>query len=521
MSLRVGWNDYSPVDEHQDVVMQDAPSWNPTSVVLKAGRGLSGWLFGSSPPVSPTFAPKSYLRYGHPILSDPILGSTPTFLRHEVPSTLINNLPQELLEKIFWEYVHGTTRGGGRSSIPLQGSYRRILSRRGAVTTPISLSHVCSSWRRVVTSYPYLWARLCVSRAESQDIPLLEYWLARSTTCPLDMTVVQRYKGEEEVDPVTIDIISTLARHSSRWRKLSLQLQPNMETPFLSISPGFTLPLLEEFDLNLTTWSAEGSRYISEIMTNGPRIRSGAWNMALQHPGSSYNSLSTIRIGTISLADLIPSLPDMRHLQSLTIDNLDTSYGPSPVILAAAHSPIILPHLMTLALGRYPDASKLFDAVTVPSLTKLSLGLGFGMEIPVETGMSAFSSLVGRSDCCLRSLAWIDSYRSEDGMVRTFSHLSRGVLGSLVHLRVDRPTSDLTLRTLTLNGELPVFPSLRSIELLVCEGSADMLAAMVSSRPALMELHATINNLDLLVDPALFNDYRAIATSRPGLVIDF
>ncbi|KAF5326288.1 hypothetical protein D9611_000679 [Ephemerocybe angulata] len=520
MSLRVGWNDYSPVDESQDVIMQDAPSWNPTSVVLKAGRELSGWLFGPSPPVSPTFTPRGYLRSGHPIHSNPILGSTPPFLRHEVPPTFINNLPQELLEKIFWEYVHGTTRGGGRSSLPLQGSYRRILSRRGAVTTPISLSHVCSTWRRVVTSYPSLWARVCISRAEAHDIPLLEYWLARSTTCPLDVTVIQRYKGYEEVvEPVTIEIISALARHSSRWRKLSLQLQPNMETPFLSLSPTLTIPLLEEFDLNLTTWSAKGWLYISEIMTNGPRVRSGAWNMALQHPGSSYQSLSTIRIGTIFLADLIPSLSQMMHVQSLTIDDLATNYGPPPpATLSATYSPIVLPNLSTLTLGRYPDISNLFISVTLPSLTELSLGLGFGFEISAVTGLHALGRLVERSGCCIRSLTWTDVSGVE--ALPHFSSLGGHAL-DLLHLRLWGRTSDVTLAFLTSRGENTHFPSLQSLELQACEGSAEALEAMILSRPGLRELDVVIMSLDVLKKPSLFIPYQQLVASKPGFSIGY
>ncbi|KAF5326289.1 hypothetical protein D9611_000678 [Ephemerocybe angulata] len=520
MSLRVGWNDYSPADESQDVVMQDAPSWNPTSVVLKAGHELSGWLFGSSPPASPTFTPRGYLRYGHPIHSNPILGSTPPFLRHDVPPTFINNLPQELLEKIFWEYVHGTTRGGGRSSLPLQGSYHRILSRRGAVTTPISLSHVCSSWRRVVTSYPSLWARVCISRAEAHDIPLLEYWLARSTTCPLDVTVIQRYKGYEEVvDPITIEIISALARHSSRWRKLSLQLQPNMETPFLSLSPSLTLPLLEEFDLNLNTWSAKGWLYISEIMTNGPRVRSGAWNMALQHPGTSYQSLSTIRIGTIFLADLIPSLSQMMHVQSLTIDDLATSYGPPPpATLSAKFSLIVLPNLSTLTLGRYPDISILFNSVSLPSLTELYLGLGFGFEISAATGVLAFARLVERSGCCIRSLTWADA--SGDQALPLFSRLGDRAL-NLVHLCLRGRTSDSTLALLTLGEENNLFPSLQSLELPACEGSAEALGTMISSRPSLRELDVAILSMDILKRPSLFVPYQQLVASKPGFSIGY
>lgn len=54
MSLRVGWNSGSAkVDECQDVVMKDSPSWTATNAVLKAGRGFSSWLLSNvSPPSS-------------------------------------------------------------------------------------------------------------------------------------------------------------------------------------------------------------------------------------------------------------------------------------------------------------------------------------------------------------------------------------------------------------------------------------------------------------------------------------
>ncbi|KAF5326290.1 hypothetical protein D9611_000675 [Ephemerocybe angulata] len=516
MSLHVGWNYSAPAHECHDVVMQDAPCWRPSSSLLRAGRQLSDWILGISPPVSP---PTPYTRF------------LPLSKEHEcawpeprIPSTFhapphhpsyIQSLPQELLEEIFREYIHSPSASSLSSGRSLTGSYQRIVSHLGANTTPMLLAHVCPSWRAVVLSYPALWSRLCVFHAHAADFPLLEFWLARISNSPLDLTIVQRYKRVGElVDHDTPQILAMTLRHAS-LRSVSLQLDVDMEHLFGGTTDSIA-PSLEQFQLNLMNWSPEGCGVLSQLLLASPTLHTARWGSTCGeiygHFDTLWSTLSTIELGHIGLSDLFTHLPQMLALQSLRIDDLDIDCS----ALGSEHlASINLPHLTTLSFGFYSNLCPLLDSLLLPSLTNLSLGHGFGLGIPEGRGWPSLEKLVERSHCRLLSFDWSRRRMEEDVMVRLFNHASDHIFPELEYLRICSPVGDQFVSALTLGGDSARLPCLTSLALRSCRARDATLISMVLSRPLLQDLHVKIK-CSLYPTESSSALYQQLTACRPG-----
>ncbi|KAI5885013.1 uncharacterized protein SCHCODRAFT_02694046 [Schizophyllum commune H4-8] len=88
-------------------------------------------------------------------------------------------------------------------------------------STPLSLSHVCRSWRAAALSYPSLWSTIRVHHETAPDgltmlaiAYLLDLYLVRSRTAPLDICWIAH-------DSLAA-VFCALLPHSSRWRSLNI-----------------------------------------------------------------------------------------------------------------------------------------------------------------------------------------------------------------------------------------------------------------------------------------------------------
>ncbi|KAJ3505272.1 hypothetical protein NMY22_g17645 [Coprinellus aureogranulatus] len=237
MSLRVGLNFGSTTEDNGHCDRKpDSGSWSSPSAVLRAGRGLSSWILGRiSPPSSPSCT--SFL------WKEPLACPLPPTHPPSSATFAINSLPRELLEEIFREYLHGPTAAIPSREYPLQGSFDRIVTSTTAKTTPFTLAHVCAQWRAITMSTPSLWSKLCAFYPEPTDISLFRYWLSLSSSCPLELELIQKSALDpgrtdaEFVHPVICQLLQLALQHSGRWRTLTLGLSQDVESLFMALSP--------------------------------------------------------------------------------------------------------------------------------------------------------------------------------------------------------------------------------------------------------------------------------------------
>ncbi|KAJ7140930.1 hypothetical protein C8R44DRAFT_866604 [Mycena epipterygia] len=101
-----------------------------------------------------------------------------------------------------------------------------------ALEAPVLLGRICSSWRTISLSTPYLWARLQIveptrphgSTSTSFDEKLAQrlkttkMWLARSGQCPLSLSLLSSFERNGFPRPDTF--MNALVPFASRWQHI-------------------------------------------------------------------------------------------------------------------------------------------------------------------------------------------------------------------------------------------------------------------------------------------------------------
>ncbi|KAF9067068.1 hypothetical protein BDP27DRAFT_1329470 [Rhodocollybia butyracea] len=135
----------------------------------------------------------------------------------------IRIVPPEILGEIFEYSCCGDTRANQISTheeeyeeaeVEAGVKGKKHENKRGIFLAAVSLSHVCSRWRRVVTSMPSLWSciNLGMERYTVGAPSLLRLYLRTSKLHPLHLTVTQR----------TALYVRLLVQNSDRWRSIRL-----------------------------------------------------------------------------------------------------------------------------------------------------------------------------------------------------------------------------------------------------------------------------------------------------------
>jgi hypothetical protein len=350
-----------------------------------------------------------------------------------------------------------------------------------------------------------------------EDVPLFEFWLERSSTCPLDLTINQQL-GDEEYDEGTELLLRAAFAHSSRWRKVELRLHSDMESMFSTDSPlqHVSLPILIAAHLDLVDWTVQGCKILSQLISTSSSLRSVEFGTgcpaATDLSDIPWANLSAVTLGCIEVTCLLELLPQMTVLNSLTIDTLIIPWPPAPVQSSPAPT-ITLPGLQSLSIDRYSDLSPFFDNLTLPSLSNLTLLTGAGASLEAE--WSTVRRLVERSSCPIRSLTY--SGAGVDGIesVRALVEVTQ-FLPELKRLRIACAVGPVLIAALTLNqGKASdIFPLLRSLELPKCRAPGDDVEKLVLSRPLLEKFTLHFLREDHSADLRLFE---RVKPKRPAL----
>ncbi|KAJ3550470.1 hypothetical protein NMY22_g454 [Coprinellus aureogranulatus] len=460
---------YTVDDRYDSVKVYTTASAN---AVLKAGRELSSWILNS-------FS---------------IQASEPP-----PPPPYIDNLPQEVLEEIFQEYLLGNTYP--HLDDFLTGSLSRIVTRFNASTTPFTLAHVCASWRAIVMGRPALWSNLCAFGAEPHDIALFQFWLSRSASAPLHFEITARGTSEPEgdIDMTAHTLLSLALEHSDRWKSVSVALTPDMEPLFTSAGKPHPLSSLQSAALSVSKWTPDGLRSLTAMLSSCPTFRAvtlGSVDLSLPFAfGLPWANMRKIELGEINLTDLISLLRVATSLEHLLVHWLQGRR--SVTVAPEASTSIHLPSLTTIDIDTCDDSPALFDMLTLPSLSTYSALSGFDALYGTRPGWAAFHDLVRRSGprCRIHSFRWYDAHLPEEMLIGNFKKGSSSVFSELRHLEIKSAVGLKMVEALTLRlgDDQQLFPNLVSLEFDNCRvPDCDALQEMISSRPQLKKVNIVV-----------------------------
>ncbi|EEB89081.1 hypothetical protein MPER_12866, partial [Moniliophthora perniciosa FA553] len=128
--------------------------------------------------------------------------------------------------------------------------------------TPVTISHVCTKWRKVALSAGSLWTKLAVFSPEIDASQLIRIstWLTRSKAYPIEVLLDFRYDGERDWDeyshPFTGEmmkvILKLLLPHVGRWKTFEMLLDTwePMHTFLVQTSGVKEAPMLQSVALS-------------------------------------------------------------------------------------------------------------------------------------------------------------------------------------------------------------------------------------------------------------------------------
>ncbi|KAK7047215.1 hypothetical protein VNI00_006881 [Paramarasmius palmivorus] len=320
----------------------------------------------------------------------------------------IRRLPHEVLEVILRDVC-----------LPADYSLKVTDSGTQITCTPFLLSQVSTYWRAVVKSCPTLWHSISVDIYNLQrDItPLLTAYLDNARGTPLKLQIIDPNQDDAEhfgkfaIPSLYLGrnghkVFQVLVRCIPRCQELDLQIDSDMLNGLKpSLDSGYSFPLLRSFRDNTITWSVRpeslwfwesirNASALTELVTSSPEILSTF----------PCHQLTTVTFGHITTTQLYDFLSNSQNLKSLTVQILNHTDGALGLL---PYHTTVLPHLSSVVLTHcfcLNKLDKLFNAITLPALTRLTLSED-GRGDTESWDITSFLSLLSRSSCPLQDFA--------------------------------------------------------------------------------------------------------------------
>ncbi|KAJ7641131.1 hypothetical protein FB45DRAFT_352883 [Roridomyces roridus] len=252
--------------------------------------------------------------------------------------------------------------------------------------SPISLTHICQSWREVAIATPLLWraiAFICAEQDLGGQTEVVRTWLDRSGSCPLSVKI--------ETEPGLVGNREEIPLYRERWEQVAIAATGHMLGFLLRDS----MPMLRSLSV---TMEYEGSRP-AMISLDLPSLRTVSLNW-FQYPVNwlPWNQVTSLTLESMYSRNCIPVLRDAIHLEDLTLINCD-------FFDIANESRIPLTQLKTLVATW--NVVEILHLITVPALQTLELS---GAELG-EDPTGTLASLISRSSIKLQKLRICGRYR--------------------------------------------------------------------------------------------------------------
>ncbi|KAF9264027.1 hypothetical protein L218DRAFT_300866 [Marasmius fiardii PR-910] len=270
--------------------------------------------------------------------------------------------PSEILEMIF-EITCFSSSNSGHSLVIGTSRLQRL--EPILITSPLSLSHVCSRWRSIVLDSPKLWSTICIKLDNVPDnaLRLLQTFIERSGRWPLSI----RLSSDSHDDPPPrhiLDLWEVLLENSSRWTALDLRLMRDAKLLESDPAPRFSklsFSSLISFEASIYPEQIDPDNRFWKSLHRAPKLT-----------GVTTRSLYPIH-----------TLP-YKQLTTLTIDydsRLLSDNGSLELLVGVLQITKNLCHLTFDAIGSVADIglNEYSSVVQMPSLRSLKLRCsGFG-----------------------------------------------------------------------------------------------------------------------------------------------
>ena len=306
-----------------------------------------------------------------------------------------------------------------------------------ASEAPVLLGRVCSEWRRISLSTPEVWSSLHIvppnvnfSNLTSSTArfkrkrELIEMWLGRSGTCPLNISFVWFASDSEDEIKLCASLLAALVPMCGKWQTLDFQVPLKMFKPFIGLTVK-DVPLLQGLSLmdNRTPLGIDvvdkwpESLMFAESAANLKTFTLTFFSGGLRLPSIPWHQLTTLYLeSNISFffqdsREMLSTFAQCAHLQSC---NLKFPLSHTALIPAfePLNLPITLPQLQVLCLDGDQHLQNTFHMsntlinLCAPKLRKLEI---FGRSGRPEGNVApepliAIKMLLERSKCPLEKL---------------------------------------------------------------------------------------------------------------------
>ncbi|KAF5347172.1 hypothetical protein D9758_011059 [Tetrapyrgos nigripes] len=238
------------------------------------------------------------------------------------------------------------------------------LTVESTVKRPLALSQVSKHWRSVSLSTPRLWSRLHlqIRNEDTRYVSLVETWLTRSDSCPLQLHIL--WSDPEALIPHPV--LQAIVQHSDRWQRILLHLP---STALASLAPiKGHLPILAELSLRSGDFIRPSAL---DIFETAPMLHSFESDQYYSPLDLSLpcTQLSTVTTAFISIPQCLELQRRCPRLEKGTFILTDSSPQGLDIDI---HSPFF--HSITLS-SYLADINPLLERCTYPQLVYLQISV--------------------------------------------------------------------------------------------------------------------------------------------------
>ncbi|KAH6917446.1 hypothetical protein BKA70DRAFT_335012 [Coprinopsis sp. MPI-PUGE-AT-0042] len=319
-------------------------------------------------------------------------------------SPILQILPTELIAEIF---VHC-----------IASAVEDLNKRTNADSvSPLFLGSVCSSWRQIAWTTPFLWTSprmlLCKTKLRVQA-ELLEEWIGRAGDLSLTLKL-HCPSDDDRVTAIPQNLFDTILCHASRWREIDLQV-PTAFYENLS-APGATFSTLRRLVVNPSGGQGDRS-HVLEWTNRTPELRDlSLFSVYLNTVRVQWDNITHIHAKTFYVdecLELIKNAPLLEYCNFYSITRGDDGHPYPPV-------PIHVPNLQSLALvtERSVDSAAILENIHAPELANLTHDVA-----ERHFNVSSFKQFVTRSSTNLTQLSIIRASITEADLMEILPLIS-------------------------------------------------------------------------------------------------
>ena len=334
-------------------------------------------------------------------------------LQHRSPVT---RLPPEILNYVFQLYVArvgALTPDGG---VAPQG--------------PSRLTQVCTLWRAIAKSDPFLWTSIHFYFPEShagreKDVPrvqpVLDRHLKQSDPLPISLILTDHRTDHLATNDLVSLLVDRLQTHARRWTRISLHLSRDY-FPLLSTFTPCDLSSLEHLTISGDVLTRSSTVYLPLASATNLKSFTYTGSGPQERIHLHWESLEEVSFGFAphcgKSCTFFHQLRYLAKCRNITTCSLGLDHRHE---FGALNRPITLPCLQTLRVRLlFPgaDATGAIDRLTVPRLQTLEIDAAHLVTRNRLWHDHNFSGLLARSRCTLLHLSIQDVEFPNDELVR-------------------------------------------------------------------------------------------------------